>query len=167
MKIGRRDYSRSDFKTMFANYGLTAISAVALEKSLLLLMAVIDNLGKGNFPKELLHDYLKKHHKKTIGSLIKEIKKRINISSDLEMKLEKARIYRNQFIHHFFMDEYETMDIPNGPTILSNKLRPIRDFFVEVHLEIDALIGAIGADLSKPRNEISSRVRKLLKSNRS
>ena len=163
MKIGGLDYSRPDFKTMFANYGLTAIAAISLDKSLLLLMAAIDNLGKGHFPKEMLHEYLKRHRKRPMGDLIKEVKKRMNIPPSLEANLEKARTDRNQIIHHFFVDEYETMVLPNGPTILSNKLRPVRDFFATVCSEVDKLIGLVSAELSKPKNEISHNVRKMLK----
>lgn len=42
------DYSQPGYKEMFANYCLTAIEALSLEKSLLLLTAAIDNLGNGN-----------------------------------------------------------------------------------------------------------------------
>lgn len=163
MKIGGLDYSRPDFKTMFANYGLTAIAALSLEKSLLLLMAAIDNLGKGQFPKEVLHAYLQKYRKKTMGNLIDELKARIRFSLSLESDLEKARVNRNQIIHHFFVDEYETMVLPNGPTLLSNQLRPIRDLFVSIHSQVDQLLGVISAELSKPRTDISPDVKKMLK----
>lgn len=148
---------------MFANYGLTAIAALGLEKALLLLMAAIDNLGKGHSPKEMLHEYLKGHQKLPMGALIKEVRKRINIPPSLEANLDKALTDRNRIIHHFFVDEYETMILPDGPTILSDKLRPLRDFFAAVHSEVDELVGLVSAELSKPKNEISHNVRKMLK----
>lgn len=52
------DYSQPGYKEMFANYGLTAIAALSLEKALLLLVAAIDNLGNGNLPKEKLFQRL-------------------------------------------------------------------------------------------------------------
>ncbi|OGW50902.1 MAG: hypothetical protein A2V62_09370 [Nitrospirae bacterium RBG_19FT_COMBO_58_9] len=148
---------------MFANYGLTAIEALSLEKTLLLLIAAIDNLGKGNHPKEVLHEYLKSNSKKTMGFLIGEVKKRMNLPPSLEANLKKAVTDRNHIIHHFFMDEYEIMILPNGPTILSSKLRPIRDFFATVHSEVDELVGLVIAELRKPKNEISQNVRNMLK----
>jgi hypothetical protein len=163
MKIAGLDYSRPEFKTMFANYGLTAIAAVSLEKSILLLIAAIDNLGKGHFPKEMLDNQLWKFKKKPMGDLIKEVKKRIVIPSSLDKDLKNALVARNQIIHHFFIDEYETMVLPNGPTVLSNKLRPIHDFFVSLHSEIDKLLGLFSAELSKTQSEINPKVKKMLK----
>lgn len=104
--------------------------------------------------------------KKSMGNLIDEVSKRINIPPLLEANLKKAVTDRNHIIHHFFMDEmdeYETMILPNGPTILSNKLRPIRDFFAAVHSEVDELVGLVIAELRKPKNEISPNVRNMLK----
>ena len=163
MKIGGLDYSRPSFKTMFANYGLTAIAALSLEKTILLLIAAIDNLGKGHFPKETLHDHLRKFKRKPMGDLIKELKRRINIENSLSKRLDKACKDRNQIIHNFFTDEYETMVFPNGPTILSNKLRPIRDYIASVHSEMDGLLGIFSAELSKPKKEVDGKVKKMLK----
>ncbi len=163
------DYSQPGYKEMFANYGLTAVAALSLEKSLLLLTGAIDNLGNGNLPKEMLQGYLEiprnnpMQQKKTMGKLVDEVNRRINLPPSLEANLKKAVTDRNHVIHHFFMDEYEIMILPNGPTILSNKLRPIRDFFAAVHSEIDELLGLVIAELRKPKNEISPNIRNMLK----
>lgn len=156
------DYSRPEFKTMFANYGLTAIAALALEKSVMLLIAAIDNIGKGDLPKEVLHEYLQKYQKKPLGFLITELEKRILLTPDIKTYLEKALIDRNMIIHHFFVDEYETMLLDEGPKLLSNRLRPIRDSFVAVHSKIDDLLGLVSAELNKTKNEMNPDVRKLL-----
>jgi hypothetical protein len=158
MKVEGLDYSRPEFKTMFANYGLTAIAALTLEKSVMLLIAAIDNIGKG----EVLHEYLQKHRKKPLGVLIKELEKRIVLAADLRADLERALSDRNTIIHHFFVDEYETMLLEEGPNLLSNRLRPIRGSFVSVQSKIDGLLGLVSVELHKPRNEMNPDVRKLL-----
>lgn len=162
------DYSQPGYKELFANYGLTAIAALSLEKSLLLLTAAIDNLGNGDLPKEMLQGYLEiprnnPMRKRPMGNLVDGLNKRINISPSLEANLKEAVTNRNHIIHHFFIDEYEIMILPNGPTILSNKLRPIRDFFAAVHSEIDELLGLVIAELRKPKTEISPNIRNMLK----
>lgn len=161
------DYSRPEFKTMFANYGLTAMSAISLEKTILLLIAAIDNLGKGDLPKEYLHKYLQKHRRKTLGNLIRELKKKLKIPSELENDLEQARQHRNKTIHHFFVEHYDTLILPKGPILLSAKLKPIRDLFTEAQDKIDQILELISKDLSKPLNEISSEIKKLLKHKKS
>lgn len=73
--------------------------------------------------------------------------------------------WRNYIIHHFFVDEYETLALPSGPVTLSSKLRPIRDTFLRLQLEVDQVLGKVCAELKKPRTEVSRDVRKLLKGN--
>ena len=163
------DYSQPGYKEMFANYGLTAIAALRLEKTLMLLVAAIDNLGNGNLPKERLHEYLensgsgKPIKTRTMGNLIKEVNRRITISLALEADLEKANAWRNYVIHHFFMDEYDTLVLPSGPIALGNKLRPIRDLFVRLQSEVDGHLSKICDELRKPKTEICQEVRMLLK----
>jgi hypothetical protein len=163
LKIGTIDYSRPEFKTMFANYGLTAMAAISLEKTILLLIAAIDSIGKGYQSEKDLHANLQKHIKKTLGQLVEELKKRIIISSELEDVLKQARQHRNKTIHHFFFINYDTLILPNGPTLLSDKLKPIRDLFAEIQNKIDQILELISKELSKPLNEISPEVKKLLK----
>ena len=163
------DYSQPGYMEMFANYGLTAIAALSLEKSLMLLVAAIDNLGNGNLPKERLHEYLensesnKPMKRRTMGNLIGEMNRRITIPSSLEADLEKANAWRDYVIHHFFMDEYETLVLPTGPIVLSNKLRPLRDFFLAIQAEVDKLLLVFYKELRKPKSEIDQDVRRMLK----
>ncbi len=101
--------------------------------------------------------------KKEMGKLIKEVKTRLHISASLEADLDKARNMRNHLIHHFFMEEYETLSLETGPLALSNKLRPVRDFILMVQSEVDMLLSVVCSELSKPKNEISQEVRSMLK----
>jgi len=162
MRAEGLDYSRPEFKTMFANYGLTAVAALALEKSIMLLIAAIDNIGKGNLPKDMLHQYLQQYRKRPLGALIKELENRINLSPDLKSDLQRALNDRNMIIHHFFIDEYETMLLNEGPNRLSDQLRPIRDSFVAVQFKIDDLLGRVSGELNKTRNEMDQDIRELL-----
>jgi hypothetical protein len=163
MKAEGLDYSRPEFKTMFANYGLTAVAALGLEKLIMLLIAAIDNIGKGDLPKEMLDEYLQQHSKRSLGVLIRELEKKIILSSDLKTDLQRALIDRNMIIHHFFVHEYETMLLDEGPSRLSNQLRSIRDSFVAVQSKIDDLLGLVSWDLNRTRSEMNPEIRKLLK----
>lgn len=145
---------------MFANYGLTAVAAVSLEKTLLYLIAAIDHLGKEtNAPST----YLEKHRKATLGQLIRDLNKRVHIPAEMYSKLKIALEKRNEVVHNFFVEQYETMLLPNGPAHLSNQLRPIRDLFSSAYSEVDILLGKVSVQLNKPKNEISPEVRKILK----
>jgi len=163
------DYSQPDYKEMFANYGLTVIAVFSLEKSLLFLTAAIDNLGNGSLPKGKIHEYLESLYckppmkKKTMGKLFNEVKMRLHIPVSLEADLEKANDMHKHVIHHFFIDEYETLSLDTGPIALSEQLLPVRDFFLMLQSEVDRFLSVVCNELKKPKNEISQELRSMLK----
>lgn len=163
MNLDSPDYSRPEFKTMFANYGLAALSAAGLEKHLLLLISAIDHLGKETLPKNVLYAYLEKHRKTTLGQLIINLSKRVHIPSAMDSTLKDALEKRNTVVHNFFFEQYETMILPDGPTLLSNRLRPINELFRLAITEVDNMLEKVLVQTNKPRNKISPEVRKMLK----
>lgn len=161
MKIEGIDYSRPGYKEMFANYGLTAIAALSLEKAIWLLITAIDNLGKGHIGKDEIQERLKKHKRKPMGELIKELHKRIIIKNELTADLKDALEKRNFIIHHFFTEKVD--NIRNSPQSLSNELRPVRDFFSSVHEQIDEILAKVIEQMNVPLDKISDEVKKMLK----
>jgi hypothetical protein len=57
------DYSGPGYQAMFANYGLTALAAQALEKTLLLLLGAVNCLGVGKVSRGDLYEVLDKHNR--------------------------------------------------------------------------------------------------------
>lgn len=135
------DFSQPGYKEMLANYALTAMAALSLEKPLLLLVVAIDHPGNGSLSKEKLYEYLEKSgsgkpmKKKSMGELIREVKMRIVLPQHLEIELKKAIDLRNYITHYFLIDEYETLRLPSGPDTLSNKLRSMNDLFNRLRLD--------------------------------
>lgn len=149
MDINNIDYSQPGYKEMFANYGLTAIAALSLEKAIWLLVTAIDNIGRGTVVDiNEIQKQLKEHKRKPMGALIRDLQERIEINSELLNILNEAKEKRNYIIHHFFVERVN--NLRNDPSALSNELRPIRDFFCYAHSIIDSLLEKIIAEMHKP-----------------
>ncbi|MCL4456537.1 MAG: hypothetical protein M1406_03905 [Nitrospirae bacterium] len=162
MDINSIDYSQPGYKEMFANYGLTAISALSLEKAIWLLITAIDNLGKGTILDiNEIQKQLKEHKRKPMGPLIINLQKRIEINNELLVILDEAKERRNYIIHHFFVERVD--NLRNDPSALSNELHPIRDLFCDAHSKIDSLLERIIAEMHKPFDQVNPEIRRILK----
>lgn len=147
---------------MFANYGLTAIAALRLEKTIWLLVTAIDNLGSGHVVDiNEIQKQLKTHKRKPMGILIKDLQERIELSTELLNILNKAKEKRNYIIHHFFIERVDVLI--NNPSTLSNELRPIRDFLLDTCSKIDSLLEKIIAEMHKPFDKIDPEIKEILK----
>ncbi len=161
MEIEGIDYSQPGYKEMFANYGLTAIAALSLEKTIWLLVTAIENLGKNSVSIEEIKQQIGKHKKKPMGPLIGALLLKIEISPHIIKDLKGARDKRNFIIHHFFTDRVD--NLRTDATLLSNELRPIRDFFTSIHTKVDTLLGEVIGEMNKPFERIKPELRKRLK----
>jgi hypothetical protein len=142
LEIKGIDFSQPGYKEMFANYGLTAMAAIGLEKTIWLLITAVDNLGSGKVSDiQEIQKQLEQHKCKPLGPLIKALHKRLEVNIELSNDLKNARKKRNFIIHHFFTERIDNLN--NKPNELSNELRPIRDFFPDTTSKIDALLGKI------------------------
>jgi len=99
------DYSQPGYKEMFANYGLTALAAQALEKTLLLLLAAVHCLEAGKVSKNDLHEILDKHDRKTLGQLVNALRSQVAFPQDLEAAISLSLEKRNYVIELFLNKE--------------------------------------------------------------
>jgi hypothetical protein len=157
------DYSQPGYKEMFANYGLTALSAQALEKTVLLLLAAVNCFEAGKVGKNELYDVLDKHDRKTLGRLIKAVSTKVAFPLDLENDLSNALEKRNYVMHKFFLKDFEIRRIAESPEKLSEELRPIRDLFDNVQSRVDGILETIQKQLEVPKAALDSKARELLK----
>ena len=58
------DYSQPGYKEMFANYGLTALAAQAMEKTLFILLAAVECLETRKVSKSDLYKVFDRHDRK-------------------------------------------------------------------------------------------------------
>lgn len=157
------DYSQPGYKEMFANYGLTALSAQALEKIVLLLLAGIECLEAGRVEKNELYKVLDKNDRKTLGQLIKVARTKVEFPQELEDNLNLALKKRNYLMHNFFLNGFDVCRIKGVPDKLSEELLPIRDLFDSVQNKVDEIIDVIQKQLEVPRVKRNDKAGKLLK----
>jgi hypothetical protein len=157
------DYSQPGYMEMFANYGLTALSAQALEKTLLLLFASIECLDVGQVSGDNLHAVLDKHSRNTLGHLINALRSKVDFPEDLEADLISALKKRNFVMHEFFLGKFDLIRLAGSPMTLSAELRPMRDLFDRVRERIDVILEVIQKQSGISGEELDPQAKLLVK----
>jgi hypothetical protein len=138
------DYSQSEWRTLFANYGLTAHAAQVLEKTLLLLLAAVHFQGEGQRPPGDLHAFLDQNKRKSVSDIIKALKQKLPaFPPGLDTDLQEVFRQRNDVIHHFFLDRFDGRDWAQPPAQMDRELRPICERLRSLQDRVEALLDQI------------------------
>lgn len=150
-------------KNMFANFGVAAMHAAFLEKTVLLLVVAANHLGEDHpIPASEVKAAIRKDNDKTFGQLIGLLKEKIHLEESLEGLIRTAKGKRDFLFHHFFFDRAEVIDT-GDPNILSAELMTLGEEFSSVRNQVDARLARIVRQLNLPMNEVDQEVIKLLK----
>lgn len=157
------DYSQPGYKEMFANYGLTALAAQALEKTLLLLLGAVNCLEVGKVTKSDLHEVLDEHNRKTLAWLIKALRTKVTFPHALEADLTRALEKRNYVMHHFFLDRFDVLRLAESPEQMSQELRPIWELLNDVQGRTGAILEIVQKQFGGSQAQIEQEAKQLLK----
>ncbi len=159
------DVTRFGMKEMFANYGLAMLRASFVEKTLMLLLAAVNQIGKPEVSLDDIHSVIFADNEKTFGQLLNKLKSKINLSSDLEKEIRQAVSKRNFLAHHFFFQNRESL-ISGNPALLSGELQESGNFFLSVYPKVDHLLGIFLKQFNIPLENVDHEVVKLLSKKR-
>ena len=137
------DYSKPEYKTMFANYGLTMLSAQGLEKMLLVLIAAVYTLNKKFDSVQSLYLTIYGYNEETLGQLIRKVEKIIEIPETIVADLSKAQKERNYLAHHFFLDLSALEHRMEFPDQLNFQMKSMKALFDRLSSEINNVIGLL------------------------
>jgi hypothetical protein len=157
------DYSQPGLKEMFANYGLTALAAQAMEKTLFLLLAAVECLEARKVSKSELYKVFDRHDRKTLGQLIAALRKKIPVAQNLDDDLNHALDKRNYVAHNFFLDRWDNQRLIRHPEQMSEELLPIRDLFDDVQNRINDILGIVQRQFEVPYAKLDQQAKEMLK----
>ena len=159
------DIHRSGMKEMFANYGLAMLRASFVEKTLMLLLVAINQIGKPEVSQDDIYSVIYADNKKTFGQLLNKLKSKIDLPSEQEEAISQAISKRNFLAHQFFFQNRERL-ISGDPTPLSSQLQQLGNFFLSVYPKIDDLLGTFLKQCNIPYKNVDNEVVELLSKKR-
>jgi hypothetical protein len=153
---------------MFANYGLTALAAQCLEKTVLILFIAIECIEKKKSSAQDLWNIID-IDKSTLGTLVKILKKKGEIPQELQPDLDYAVDRRNYVMHNFFLNKINRFDnslLKPSPQKISDELLPIRDLLDNVQTRVDLILADKVKQLEVSEGKLVQEVERLFVSNR-
>ena len=119
-------------KEVFAQFGLALYLAQVLEHGLVNAMIISELLpDKENFTKQNVDDFMNQQFEKTLGTLIKKLKRSIPIPDNLEKTLSSALRERNWLAHNFFRERHIEFINTEGRKTMLEELRGSQKIFEE------------------------------------
>jgi hypothetical protein len=159
------DINRVGMKEMFANCGLAMLRASYLEKSLMLLLVAVNQIGKPEVTSDDINSVIFADNEKTFGQLLNKLKSKITLSADLEEEIRQSVSKRNYLAHNFFFQNRNNL-ISGDPALLSRELQELGNFFLAVYPKVDHLLGIFLKQFNVPYANVDQEVVKLISKKR-
>ena len=143
--------------------GLAILDSQKLEYNIAFMMLLVNN--ELNFTDrkhdEKIDDYMLNLSKKTLGTLIKQLKKLINISDEFSERLEEALDARNFLIHRFFNHQGENILTIKGRKEALELVKEKRNVLFQCNIFLDPFIQTLmkfrGFSPEKISNKVSEK----------
>jgi len=127
-------------REVYAFYGLTMYHIQCLERTLAMLAATVYNLNADHITRSQFDSILEGNFKKTLGQLISNVKKSVDLSDDFEKKLSDALEKRNFIAHHYFWARAMKFGHTRGKEEMITELSQLSAYFEEMDKELSLVL---------------------------
>ena len=123
-------------REVYAYYGLTMYHIQCLERTLAILGATVYNSNADHITREQFDVILETNFKKTLGNLISNIKKSVDLPEDFEKKLADALEKRNFIAHNYFWKRAMKLSHTRGQEEILAELGQLSTYFENMDREL-------------------------------
>src|SRR5665647_507557 len=124
-------------REVYAYFGLTMYHIQCLERTLSMLGATVYNSNADHITRSQFDSILEVNFKKTLGQLIAQIKKSVDLSDSFENKLADALKKRNFLAHHYFWKRAMKFSHTRGQEEMLAELIQLSGYFKDVDRELE------------------------------
>lgn len=145
-------------KEVFAWYGGAAYSAGLVEAEMIILLLLFDKLrgGESAISPEAYEDLDRQLSKKTLGSLLREFRKHVDIAPEFDDLLNDYLATRNHLIHGFWPSHGESLLSRKGCDAMISELQHISTKMSEANRIIEAISDKVFRRLGFNREQLVS-----------
>lgn len=123
-------------REVYAYFGLTMYHIQCLERTLAMLVATVYNSNADHITREQFDTILEINFKKTLGHLIFNIKKSVDLPDDFEKKLADALEKRNFIAHNYFWKRAMKLSHTHGQEEILAELSQLSTYFEDMDREL-------------------------------
>lgn len=127
-------------RQIYALFGVTMYYIQCLERTLAMLEATVYNPNADKITREKYDIILEKNFTRSLGQMITQIKKSVDLPNDFEKKLADALKKRNFVAHHYFWNRAMKMSHTRGQEEMIAELSQLSTYFQEMDKELDSVL---------------------------
>ncbi|MGB9929811.1 MAG: hypothetical protein ACPK85_15665 [Methanosarcina sp.] len=127
-------------REVYAYFGLTMFHIQCLERTLSMLGATVYNSNVDNITRSQFDSILEVNFKKTLGQMITQIKKSVDLPDNFEEKLTDALKKRNFLAHHYFWERAMKFSHTCGQEEMIAELSQLSIYFEDMDRELDLVL---------------------------
>lgn len=129
----------SDQKEVYAFFGLCSFYSQVFERGLINLAVILHSKGHTKITGKVFEEAFQKKERFTLGNLITDVKKQIEIDSHLEEELYEVLKSRNYLIHEFFVKHDIDFGSTNGRADMIKELRTMTFHFQKIDKKMEEI----------------------------
>ncbi len=149
-------------KDVFAWYGGAAYAAQLFEQELIILLILTARLENRALPSNTIEDLDEWLSKKTLGGLLRELKKKFTLAPDFERLLNEYLEKRNFLAHRFFVDHATDLLSRSGCERLVEELKGLSSDLREADLIAQTMSRNVRAALGISEAALDAEVKRYM-----
>lgn len=130
-------------RDVYTNFGVAVYFAQCFEKTLCNLLLFHRDVDQGDITLENVDEEERLIHKKTLGMLLQELKKKVTFNDSETNDLDTALEKRNFLLHHYFWERTVQTLSSNGRVQMLAELDELRSLFQRADLFAKTLVAAV------------------------
>jgi len=151
----------SDAKEVFSFFGLCSYCAQVLEEGLINLAVGLRIRGQTRLVVGGIDLLFEEIGKRTLGQLIKDVRRHVDVPAEIEKTLQGALQDRNFLAHRFFASHDIDFASARGRTEMITELRQITDRFQRVDGQLQPITDALWERLGITKEMIQGALAKM------
>jgi hypothetical protein len=128
----------------YAHYGLAMYQAQVLEHGIVNAMVYARMPERNRVTRDEIDTFMGRQFEKTLGALLREIKKYVDVPADLAADLTEALRRRNHLAHEYFRERAEAFMTNDGCLRMIQELQDWQAFLRDVTGRLAELVRPIG-----------------------
>lgn len=151
-----------ELASFFRSFGEAVFQAQRLEYDLVSLLLLVQRLGDILISREHLLSCEERYMRQTLGQLLNQLQRRIQIGPEIEIALSEALSNRNYLIHKFFAQDSDNLRSSREISSIIGKVGNACNSIEKADAIVHSLISLLSPIVGISDKEFSKEIRKFL-----
>jgi len=155
------DIDDAVMRELYAYYGLAMYYAQSLEHGMVNLLVAIRRVKEPDACYDDIEAFFDRGYKKTLGTLLKDVGRHIDIPEELDGLLRDAMNGRNYLVHNYFRERTVELQTMDGKRAMIDELYGYQELFRRAGGLVDAITVQLMERLGISRETVEKEIKRM------